>query len=256
MLDRARAALEGAGVPWRPGQYLPPQDRARALAALKEVGFVALRDRSGAVGYDAEADRWLTIGFEGTEPRRPLHLARGLRLCVLAPDGAGKSTLASGLAEHLPFPVRTIHMELYGRGRTERTPPGIRFAARIVRQWRRYLDGRRHSRAGGLTVFDRYTYDALLPTGGPPSFLDRVVRAGIARAIPAPDLVLVLDAPAEILHARKAEHSVEAIDRMRRGYLSLPGRLPCPTAVVPVTGDAETVRRAVTARAWQAITRA
>jgi thymidylate kinase len=254
MLDRARAALEGAGVPWRPGQPVPAADRARATRALEDAGFAALRDGTGALGYDAAADAWTAIGFDGAEPPRPLRLARGLRLCLLAPDGAGKSTLASGLAEHLPFEVRTIHMELYGRGRAERTPPGIRFAARIARQWRRYLDGRRHSRDGGLTVFDRYTYDTLLPTGGPPSLPDRIVRAGIARAIPAPDLVLILDAPAEILHARKAEHSVEAIDRMRRGYLSLPGRLPCSTAVIGVTGDADAVRRAVTARAWQAIT--
>ena len=174
-------------------------------------------------------------------------------VCLLAPDGAGKSTLAAGLIERLPFPVETIHMELYARGRSGRGVPGARFAARIGRQWQRHLRGRATARGGGLAVFDRYTYDALLPTGKPPRARDRVVRGTIARAIPPPDLAFILDAPAQTLVARKAEHSLETIERMRRGYLALDGRLPCPVEVIDVTRGADEVRRAVTERIWRAL---
>lgn len=47
----------------------------------------------------------------------------------------------------------------------------------------------------------------------------RVRAAFLRRAFPPPDLVLVLDAPAEVLHARKGEGTLAELDRRRSEYL-------------------------------------
>jgi thymidylate kinase len=39
--------------------------------------------------------------------------------------------------------------------------------------------------------------------------------------VAAPDVLVVLDAPAEVLHARKPEHSLTATAGMRQRYLAL-----------------------------------
>lgn len=186
-------------------------------------------------------------------PESGARLRRGLTVCLLAPDGAGKSTLCDGLEASLPVPTSTMHMGLYVRGRRELPIPGVRLLARIGSQWRRYLRGRRHAAGGGVVIFDRYPYDALLPAPGPMSRPDRMRRAALARILPAPDLALVLDAPAAVLHGRKAEHPLAHVERQRAGYRSLAGRLPCPVEIVDVSGDAEAVRRRVSAVLWRTL---
>ena len=48
----------------------------------------------------------------------------------------------------------------------------------------------------------------------------------VGRVFPQPDLVILLDAPAEVLHARKQEVSLEETARQREGYLELVQELP------------------------------
>jgi hypothetical protein len=231
---------------------------ASVLESLERSGFVRLRDAAGggaALAYDAAADSWLTVRLGSTaaaDGRTPL-LRRGLGVCLLAPDGAGKSTLAAALGATLPLPVSAIHMELYGRAEGRRGVPGLRLAVRIGRQWRRWLDARVRQSRGALVVFDRYPYDALLPPSGDIGALDRIRRAVLGHVLPAPDLALVLDVPAEMLHARKDERTVADLERLRHAYRALTARLSCSTAVVDASGDAATVRRVVTERIWSAL---
>jgi thymidylate kinase len=64
-----------------------------------------------------------------------------------------------------------------------------------------------------------------------------------------PDLVLVLDAPGEVLYARKGEHSPDQLERMRRAYAALGGG-GTEVVVIDAARDARAVRRTVTSLLW------
>jgi thymidylate kinase len=70
----------------------------------------------------------------------------------------------------------------------------------------------------GLVVFDRYFDDLLIDAKryrhGKPLWLARALRS----LMPQPDLVLVLDAPEEVILSRKQEVSPEELHRQRRLY--------------------------------------
>ncbi len=84
-----------------------------------------------------------------------------------------------------------------------------------------WLNIRARSRAGWLIVFDRYYHDLLVDPRryryGGPMWLARWV----GKLIPQPDLWILLDAPTEVLQARKQEVSHEETARQRQGYLEL-----------------------------------
>jgi thymidylate kinase len=48
----------------------------------------------------------------------------------------------------------------------------------------------------------------------------------LERVYPKPDLVIMLDAPAEVLHARKPEATVAWLERRRQQYLELAPVVP------------------------------
>lgn len=189
-----------------------------------------------------KVNSWLTA-------RRP----RSLNVAVLAPDGAGKSTLVAGIQKNFYFPVRTIYMGLYqknsgGANRLLAKVPGI--AGRLLTQWQRYLTGRLHQLRRRLVIFDRYTYDALLPSRQQASKTKLWRRWLLAYSCPAPDVVIFLDAPGELLYARKKEHSATLLEQQRQGYLALRSTVP-QMVVVDATRDPEEVRREVTALIWR-----
>lgn len=67
---------------------------------------------------------------------------------------------------------------------------------------------------------------------------------------PKPDLVVFLDAPGEVLYARKGEHSPSILEQQRQHYLGLQQHLP-QMVVVDATNNADQVRRTVTSLIWQ-----
>ena len=82
-----------------------------------------------------------------------------------------------------------------------------------------------------LIIFDRYIYDLLVDSKraryGGPAWLLRLA----ARVVPRPDLVVLLDAPAEVLWSRKQEVPFDEVVRQRTAYLQLAGTLPSTTVV-------------------------
>ncbi|MGH8901927.1 MAG: hypothetical protein ACRDYA_09655 [Egibacteraceae bacterium] len=179
---------------------------------------------------------------------------RGLGVAVLAPDGAGKSTLVQGLRETFAFPTRIVYMGPYQQlaGRPEQAlPPGLGLATRICALWRRWLEGAYHRRRGRLVVFDRYVTDALLPPRRPLGRLGRARRWLIAHCVPEPDLVVVLDAPGTVLHQRKGEQDPGVLEVERRAYRTLAQRAQCGV-VIDATQPADQVRRDATAAVWRA----
>jgi thymidylate kinase len=100
-----------------------------------------------------------------------------------------------------------------------------------------------------VVVYDRHAFDAVLaPSRSTPKA--RLRRWVLLHAIPGPALVLILDAPAELLFARKGEHDVATLDAQRRGYLALAGRLR-RAEILDATRDPEAVRRDAVARTWR-----
>ena len=117
---------------------------------------------------------------------------------------------------------------------------------RLQVNWVRYLVAELHAVRGELVVFDRFPFDALLPAAGRQSLPRRIGRWAIAHACPRPDLVILLDAPAKVMHRRKPDHPVEVLERRRQQYLRLRFAVP-GLRVVDADQPPGELRRRVTA---------
>ena len=262
---------------------VPAENLAAARRTLTRLGFLqpqalTSRRRSLFVAYHQPTGTWaeLTLASELTltEPR-PLRAAtlrtwsralrtagrlaapfrrRGLGVALLGPDGAGKSTVAEVVRGGFYFPADSVYMGLYqagAAGRRRRRPRGVGLVGALARQWGRWLGSQYRRARGRLVLFDRYTYDALLPADQPLSRLARIRRQLLAHACPRPSLIVVLDVPADVLYERKGEHDPALLERHRRRFLELAHRLP-GSVVVDAGRDAESVAREVTAQIWRA----
>ena len=174
-------------------------------------------------------------------------------VALLAPDGAGKSTLVSGIRDRFFGPVHSVYMGLQqGKSRqwARSRVPGLGLSRHLFSQWRRYLSARYRQAGGQLVLFDRYTYDALLPATGGPGPLRRLRRWLLAHACPAPDLVVLLDVPGEELFARKGEHDAVFLEQQRQCYLRMRPHLRRAT-VIDGSCDPGHLRRQVTTLLWE-----
>jgi len=164
----------------------------------------------------------------GRAARRPLLIRRrrGLSIALLGSNGAGKSTLAAELRARLPLPSALVYMGLWKLDE----PGGARALGAAVRRplrmWLRYAGALRLQLHGRMVVFDRYVYDAQLPASPPFLALKRIYLRALTRALPRPDLAVVLDVPPEVAYARKQENSLEELDAERDVYRRLAARLP------------------------------
>lgn len=201
----------------------------------------------------AEVWRRRVSGAVSWRVGRLLRGRRGLTVALLGPDGAGKTTAARAIARSFCLPARVICMSP-GQAASKRRPPGLGLAARMMAQLARWLRARAHRSRGRLVLFDRYAYDALLPARRPLGRLGTLRRWMLGHGCPPPDLAVVLDAPGELLYARKGEHGAAVLEPERRAYLALAARLP-GAAVVDATRDAGQVRRDVTVAIWHACRR-
>lgn len=86
-----------------------------------------------------------------------------------------------------------------------------------------YADQRARRR---LVLFDRHYLDLLVDPRRYRFERPMWLARWAARFVPTPDILVVLDAPAEVLQQRKQEVSFEQTARLRVGYRALAARLP------------------------------
>jgi thymidylate kinase len=101
----------------------------------------------------------------------------------------------------------------------------LSLAHRLAEEWFRQLLTWYHLWRGKIVIFDRHFYsdyvahDATAANSG--SSYRRVYGFLLKHIYPKPDLVILLDAPAERIWERKRQGTVEVLGRKREGYLNL-----------------------------------
>jgi thymidylate kinase len=102
----------------------------------------------------------------------------------------------------------------------------LRLANLMAEEWFRQAIVWYRQRQGYIVVFDRhfftdyYAHD-ITENGTTRSLARRIHGLMLQRFYPKPDLLICLDAPAEVLLARKGEGTVTSLDRRRQEYLQL-----------------------------------
>ena len=181
---------------------------------------------------------------------------RGLSVALLGPDGAGKSTLAAAIQHSFIFPVRLVYMGLTGgllRYIAWLHIPGLVMLCRLLVFWGRYLRAQYHQVRGRVVVFDRYIYDAMVPHPERLNWLRRLSRKVDGHTCPGPDLVLVLDAPGDVMYGRKGEYTPAQLEDWRHHFLALQHHIP-QLEIVDTTRAKEVVHADVINRIWQRYT--
>jgi thymidylate kinase len=165
---------------------------------------------------------------------------------------------ARGRGPRMTADWTSVQRDVRGRKRVVKEAYAlVRLLGWVAEEWYRALIARIYGWQGNLVVFDRhflFDYYASHVQRQPGQLLAARLHGMLLRRLyPRPDMVVVLDAPAEVLHARKREQSVETIEQRRQDYLSLSSLVPDFT-VVDATRSQEDVATEITAliRARQA----
>jgi thymidylate kinase len=102
---------------------------------------------------------------------------------------------------------------------------GLYLMTLVTEEWYRQIVAWMHVRGGGVVIFDRhffYDFYAGDVAGGTARGVDRRIHGFlVSRVYPRPDLVIYLDAPADVMLARKGEGTIEWLNQRRREYLEL-----------------------------------
>lgn len=172
---------------------------------------------------------------------------RGVSVALLAPDGAGKSSLVKALVETPLLNAQSFYMGTRAR-RPEFRP--VRFLSLLLGNWLSLAKASWRRLQGGVVVFDRYVYDSLL-NGSSPRRSVRFRQWLLTAGWPRPDLTVVLDAPGHVLFERKREHSPEWLEEQRMKYRELPALAPAAQVIfVDATREFAEVRMTVTSLIW------
>jgi thymidylate kinase len=169
---------------------------------------------------------------------------RGLNVVVLGPDGSGKSSVVESVRQDLsPAFIsterRTFPPAILNRNAgTNSTPHAVKTRSwtssvvRAVGYWLvyytvgHYFTVHRAKSRGTLVLHDRHLVDCLVDPkryryGGPMGLLRLIWRM-----VRKPDLVILLDGPADIIQARKREVPLAETERQLREYRAVVQAMP------------------------------
>jgi len=224
-------------------QALVEHEYARLVASLGPLRD-ALHRRAPAEPLLRRMRQWVA---ERVRVMARLWRPTGLSIAFLGPDGCGKSSVIDRVHHELRDVFRRVDYQHL------RPRPPARAAAdaihapvlqphlqpprgtlgsltKLVHFWATYLIGTlrwtlpRRVRST-LVIFDRYYHDILADPRryryGAPLVWARL----LGRMVPQPELVFVLDAPPEVIQARKQEVSFSESARQRDAYLTLARQL-------------------------------
>ena len=206
-------------------------DVNRSLPPLREQLLKSLRHSKGATQWAGKLLRWL-------KPRNGFHVV------FLGPDGVGKSTVIEAFQKdlsdaffhqtYLTFAPSLLpaRMAPAKSGGPHSLPPRSWPASLIKAGWWSicytlgyFISVRPTLARGGMVVNHRYLLDAIVDRRryrySGPTWLLKWIWA----IAPKPDLIILLDAPPEVIAARKSELPMERIIELREGYRSVVGRL-------------------------------
>lgn len=205
-------------------------------------------------------------------------------VALIGADGAGKTTVARQLERAFPLPVKYLYMGIntqssnvvlpstrllerlyrlsHSSGATRanlQVPSGprkrsggtlrraVRLAVNISEEIYRELLSWWYRRQGCMVIYDRhFQFDFEYQPAADRPMSDRLHRWFLAHLYPRPDLVIFLDAPAEVLYARKPEAPPEWLHwrreqflmqgRQLANFLRVDATQPLPAVVTEVTG--------------------
>lgn len=160
-----------------------------------------------------------------------------MKIVILGPDGAGKSTVINQIMENLTHNGRSVNMRHLkpqfiswrrdNRGIVVTNPHGkplrstptslAKISVWLIEEWcANILQDKKKT----LLICDRYYHDLLIDPiryrYGGPLWIAKLV----GMLMPHPDLWILLDAPAEVLQTRKQEVPLAETARQRIAYLT------------------------------------
>jgi thymidylate kinase len=127
-------------------------------------------------------------------------------------------------------PVATTEQSSPGNRLARSAKDSARLGVWVLEEWLRQLVAAGYGRRGYVVVFDRHFFADYYHSDIAPA-TDR--RAGarvhgwlLQHVYPKPDLVVCLDAPGDVLFARKGEASAAWLEQRRQQYLALGAVVP------------------------------
>jgi len=204
------------------------------------------------IGPDGAGKTTVARRVEGTLPRPVKYIYMGVNA------GASNVLLPTTRVIHainraLGAPAAGGPPDPGGRPRPKgvmgRTWRGVRsmlgLGNRLAEEWFRQILAWYHVARGRIVLFDRHFYSDyyahdIVTSGRERSVWQRLHGFLLEHVYPKPDLVILLDAPAEVLWARKQEGTFEAVVRRREEYLNM-GAVFEDFAVVDATKPQEVV---------------
>jgi thymidylate kinase len=186
--------------------------------------------------------RYLYMGVSAESSNRQLPSTRIAH--AVKRRAAATRRPAAARAGPAPRPRRVRRARRAGRS-------ALRLANRLAEEWYRQLIAQALMSRGSIVVFDRHflaDYHAFDVAGAGRPLSRRIHGWLLMHAYPRPDLVVLLDAPPEVLFARKGEGTLASLARRREDYLDLAGAtgIDRSFAVVSATQPVDTVVADVT----------
>lgn len=252
----ADTAADGGTIPQYIDRRMGPGTSARVIAAVRAgewEGIPALgRGMRGGKAV-AALRQWGMAALNRGRRRLGARLkGRAPVLGVMAPDGAGKTSLLHGLRDDVPLPTQYVYMGLWGAGPFDKwvkALPGGLSIKMVFRLTKGGLLARFYSTMGKVVLMDRVAYDVLLP-GTDKGRLSKVTNALAMKVIPDPDILLVLDVPGDVMFLRKGEHSPKVLEDLREAYRRLAARLP-HSSIIDASQPQDDVQYAATGVLWR-----